>query len=111
MFFSTVLRLTMAASVIYCAVNDQPQYGWVPALALLVFAVRGVVAADRDAVRIDAHAEQTYFFGFLGTLSTLPGLLARLYLFGKETVNLHSMAMMGMTGSLGMERLHRRQGI
>jgi hypothetical protein len=102
MLFSTVLRLTMVASVIYCAVKDLPNYGWIPVLSLFVFAVRGVAAADGDAVRIDVHAEQTYYFGFLGTLSTLPGFLARLYLNGKETLDLHSLAMIGMVGSLGM---------
>lgn len=102
MLLSTLLRLTMVGSIVYCTVSDQPQYLWLSPLTLLVFTVRGLVAAHGDAKSVNALGEQTYYLGFLGTLSTLLGLLLRISLSGSDSIDQHFMLTLGILAAVSI---------
>src|ERR1700722_17033069 len=100
MLLSTMLRLTMVGSVVYCTFQDHPQYLWLPVLTLFVFVVRGIVAADGNAGRVDALAEHTYYLTFIGTLSSFLGILLRIYSDSTTAADTRSMVMLGVVAVL-----------
>src|SRR5947208_13945291 len=85
MFLNSLIRLTVVASVTYCSFYDRPWQWWIPLLLIAIFIVRGVVAAEGDAERIDCLADQVYFLSFAGTLGALLGLLVQIRINGEAT--------------------------
>src|SRR5688572_19471316 len=95
MLLNLFLRLAVVSSVIYCTMWHRPAYLWIPFVMMAIFLARGILAAQCDAVRIDALADQTYFLAYSATVSSLVGLLGHIYLEGEVPTDLRSVEMMG----------------
>lgn len=95
MFMNSLLRVAVVFSVVWCTTWDRPSYVWVPVLLIVVFVVKGVVASEGVAERIDALGDQTYFLAYSATASALLGLLGRVYKEGGIPNDLRPVEIMG----------------
>jgi len=92
------LRIIAIVSVVFCGILNQPSYAAGVFFAMVLYALVAIKVCNDDYTKLESHADQIYFLGYLSTLSAFATAIYLIWQQLNAKADIDTQSILLMTG-------------